>query len=126
MPLERHVKSAPFFFVPIVGYGTPSIAEVQFTALDTDPADGAWVQVQLVNDEHTLWQLGLQAFFGQVNFGLGQALPDYFLAERDGNFQAAPFDNPPGDYLLWYRLTIGVARIVDIAPEAYTVYEFAA
>lgn len=129
MSVDKHLTSTPYFFVAVYGHGVPSAARGQFKPPAADPIEVDYVTVTVVDDQHQLWDLALSAFSEVANF----ETPPYFLAALDGPYDIAEgnsvdpeFNNPANTYEFWYELTIGVVRIVERAPDAYTVFDFAA
>lgn len=127
MPTQ-HVSSTQYNFLPITGFGTPTIAEVAFLpTAGVDPTDPDYNPAIIINDQHELWNMALGAFFGTLTFGLGKAEPDYFVGILVSG-EVDPFmANTPqlaaADYSIWYRLTIGVARPVFRALDTLTVFQ---
>lgn len=127
MPIQ-HVSSTQYNFLPITGFGTPTIAEVAYLpTAGVDPTDPDYDPALIVDDQHALWDMALGAFFGTPTFGLGQTVPDYFVGILVSG-EVDPFmANTPAleanDYSIWYRLTIGVARPVFRALDTLTVFQ---
>lgn len=127
MAINQHVSSTEYSFEAFVGFGTPSVVEVAILSAGVDPVDADYFTGELVTDVDPLWQMALDAFFGVSDFGLGQSVPDYFVALLVSG-EANPFmSNAPalaaGDYQVWYRLTIGDTRPVILASETLTIFQ---
>lgn len=127
MAISQHVSSTEWSFEAFVGFGTPTIVEVALLAAGTDPVDADYFAGTLVTDVDPMWQMGLDAFFGVSDFGLGQSVPDYFVALLVSGSVDPFMSNTPalaaGDYQVWYRLTIGDTRPVVLASETLTIFQ---
>lgn len=123
---DKHVSDTRRVWEAFVGFGTPAMIEVAFLNAGVDPTDPDYFAAENVVDTDPLWDRGLGAFFGTQTFGLGQPVPDYLGAKNVGSFDGNLPALAPGDYNVWWRLTIGDERPVILSAETLTITEQAA